>query len=111
MPFLVVASADPQIKPAVFGCFGEKRKGRKSVFHKIKPNKREPKDQFSAVTGGSNWSFLYRNPEKRTKQTREETKMKREKHTKSVWRKTSENGREADTDCKKEGWIRDGISS
>lgn len=103
MPFLVVASADPQTKPAVFGCFGKKRKSRKNVFQKIKPNKREPKDQFSAVTGGSNWSFLYRNPEKRTNQTREETKMKREKHTKSVWRKANKNGREAYIDYEKDG--------
>lgn len=37
--------------------------------------------------------------------------MKREKHTKSVWRKTSKNGREAYTDYEKKGRIRDGISS
>lgn len=110
MPFLVVASADPQTKPAVFGCFGKKRKNRKSAFYKIKPNKREPKDQFSAVTGGSNWSFLYRNPEKSTKQTREEIKMEREKHTTSVWRKSRKNGREAYIDYEKEGWIRAGTS-
>lgn len=52
-------------------------KAERTYFKKIKPNKREPKDQFSAVTGGSNWSFLYKNPEKHTKLTREETKMKR----------------------------------
>lgn len=34
MPFLVHAPADLQTKPAVFGCFGKKRKGRKNVFHK-----------------------------------------------------------------------------
>ena len=37
--------------------------------------------------------------------------MEREKHTKSVWRKTNKNRREAYTDDEKEGRIRDGISS